>query len=91
MDLITTITSKGQVTIPSHIRHSLEIKAGDQLMVSGYSVKTQEVTLKLLPKRSLTDLYGALYQPGMKYIPIQEARRLAGIALAKKYQVKTKP
>jgi AbrB family looped-hinge helix DNA binding protein len=91
MNSITTITSKGQVTIPSHIRASLDVKPGDKAIFKHASSNKKEVTISIIPSKSTVEkLAGSLHRPGMKYIPIKEARRLAGLALAKKYGVTPK-
>ena len=84
MHFITSITSKGQVTIPRHVRRDLNITAGDKVYVQSYSAEKQEISLKVVPQQSLEQLYGALEQKQADYIPIEKARDIAHKALAKK-------
>jgi len=66
---ISTITSKGQVTIPKKIREQLNLKKGDQ------------IDFKLLPdgdiritpqKRSYNELYGILQRENQKPVSLHE-------------------
>jgi len=54
---IATITSKGQVTIPSEVRRELGLRQGDRLEF----VVLDDGTIRVRPKtRRLTDLIGIL-------------------------------
>ncbi|MBI2596640.1 type II toxin-antitoxin system PrlF family antitoxin [Candidatus Daviesbacteria bacterium] len=60
----TTITQKGQVTIPVSIRKALGLKRGDQVkFILG---KKKEVRIKPAKKFSIMSLYGSL-KPRIKY------------------------
>ena len=67
---ITTITSKGQVTIPKNIRDALRLGQGDKVL---FSVETDHVVLTPLPSGRLDDLYASL--PARRPYPGQEAIR----------------
>lgn len=54
----TTVTQKGQVTIPAPIRKALGLKKGDQVRFS--LSKNKEATLKVAKKTSIMDLFGSL-------------------------------
>lgn len=62
----TTITQKGQVTIPAPIRKALGLKRGDQVkFILG---KKKEVRIKPAKKFSIMSLYGSLkpkVKPGL--------------------------
>ena len=60
----TTITQKGQVTIPAPIRKALKIQAGDQVRFTMNGKK--EAKLKPAEKFSIMSLYGSL-KPKVKY------------------------
>lgn len=60
----TTITQKGQVTIPVTIRRLLNLKAGDQ--VRFLVDKKKEVKIKPAKRFSIMSLYGSL-KPKIKY------------------------
>ncbi|MCC2597021.1 AbrB/MazE/SpoVT family DNA-binding domain-containing protein [Pusillimonas sp. MFBS29] len=64
----TTLTSKGQVTVPKEIRQRMGLKPGDRIAFSLLS----DGTLVVRPKvRRVTDLAGLLHQPGQKPVPLQ--------------------
>ncbi|OGV95567.1 hypothetical protein A2W24_06745 [Microgenomates group bacterium RBG_16_45_19] len=69
---ITTISTKGQVTIPDSIRQELNIKAGDKAFFSLHNPHTQEIRLKIIKHHSLNELAGSLHRPGLKYDPNKE-------------------
>ncbi|MBI2039662.1 AbrB/MazE/SpoVT family DNA-binding domain-containing protein [Candidatus Microgenomates bacterium] len=54
----TTVTQKGQVTIPSPIRRALGLKRGDQVQFT--ITKKKVVQLKSAKKFSIMSLYGSL-------------------------------
>lgn len=61
----TTITQKGQVTIPVEARRLLNLKKGDQIEFI-VNKKKQEVTIKPTKRFSIMSLYGSL-KPKVKY------------------------
>ena len=65
----TTLTSKGQVTIPKSIRDLLYLHAGDKIefIVTGKN----EVLLRPITKK-IDDVFGSLCQPGRKVISIEQ-------------------
>jgi len=83
MQFLTTITSKGQVTIPRQVRRDLQLTAGDKVYVQSYSPQKQEINFKIVPQKSLEQLYGAIEKKNAIYIPIEQARVMAQQALAK--------
>jgi AbrB family looped-hinge helix DNA binding protein len=67
----TTISSKGQVTVPRDVRERLGLQAGDKIAWSMLS----NGTIVLRPKtRRLADLVGILTQPGQPSVPVDEMR-----------------
>lgn len=82
------VTAKGQVTIPVEVRKSLDIKEGDDLL---FEVgEAGEVRIRVVKRRSLLDLYGAL--PATRPYPGKEAIRAElGKSLGKKRQAGRKP
>lgn len=60
----TTITQKGQVTIPATIRKALGLKRGDQVKFT--ITKKKRVELKPAKRFSIMSLYGSL-KPRVKY------------------------
>ena len=67
----TTISSKGQVTVPRDVRERLGLQAGDKIAWSTLS----NGTIVLRPKtRRLADLVGILTQPGQPGVTVDEMR-----------------
>jgi len=63
----TTLTSKGQVTVPREIRQRMGLKPGDKITFSLLS----DGTLVVRPKqRHVTDLAGLLHKPGRASVPL---------------------
>jgi bifunctional DNA-binding transcriptional regulator/antitoxin component of YhaV-PrlF toxin-antitoxin module len=82
-----TFSSKGQLTFPVAIRARLGIKAGHKATITRHPKKKNTYTLTFKETPSMESLFGALHKPGMKYIPIEEAREIAGRALGEKYAI----
>ena len=67
----TTMSSKGQVTIPREVRERLGLQAGDKIAWSLLS----DGTVVVRPKtRRLTDLVGFLSRPGQPSVSIDSMR-----------------
>ncbi len=58
MSSLSKVTSKGQVTIPVHIRNQLNIQDGDQLIFE--TVGEYEVRIKVVKSMGVDELFGAL-------------------------------
>jgi AbrB family looped-hinge helix DNA binding protein len=65
----STVTSKGQITIPQEVRERLKLKPGDRVVFVGQS--DREVTLKPA-KSDIRELYGLLQRPGTRRRSIEE-------------------
>jgi antitoxin PrlF len=74
MTMITTVTSKGQVTIPKSIRDQLNIAPFDQLI---FSFKKNKLEATKIKKRSLMDAYGMLRNTGLKVTKADMKRAVA--------------
>lgn len=68
----STVTSKGQTTIPGEIRKALRIKPGDRLQ---YAVEGDEVTIRVHP--GTRSLKGALASKKGKKMSFGEIREAA--------------
>ena len=67
----TTMTIKGQVTVPREIRDRLGLQAGDRMAFTMLS----DGTVVMRPKtRRLADLAGSLTRPGQPTVPVQDMR-----------------
>lgn len=64
----TTLTSKGQTTIPKDIRDGLGLKAGDRL---SFTLLTDGTVIVRAKTRRLLDLAGTLARPGQKVVPVE--------------------
>lgn len=86
MTYITTVSTKGQVTLPHHVRQRLGIKIGDRAMVTAIHPEKNQVTLEILPtdQEIIDELYGSL-ATNKPYIDIHKARKIAYKKLGKKY------
>lgn len=60
---LTTMTQKGQVTIPAPIRKALGLKRGDQVK---FTLKKKVAQIKPAKRFSVMSLYGSL-KPKVKY------------------------
>jgi antitoxin PrlF len=66
---VSTLTSKGQMTLPKEIREKLGLKAKDQLHLTLLADGTIIMRAK---KRSVSELYGVLYKPGRRPVPVSK-------------------
>jgi len=78
----STITSKGQTTIPADIRAFLHVGAGDKLM---YVRQPNGKVLLATKKRDVRELFGCLPKP-KRYFTIEEIKEGIGDAIAEKYR-----
>ena len=85
---ITTVTTKGQVTIPREVRLLLGINVGDKIMYRDVNPAKKEVMIKVVPTKGVVArLSGSLKYPKMKYTDYKIVRDKAGYALGKKYKL----
>ena len=76
--LHSTVTSKGQTTIPEKIRKALRIKAGDKLE---YEVQGDRATIRVHPGiRSLRGVLASKKGKGMSFTEIRKAATQAARA-----------
>lgn len=84
MNMVTTITTKGQVTIPEFVRTALMAKVGDKVAFSNISFKERVAVIKVIPKSIVEELAGSLSSK-VKESNYKKARKEAGKMLLKKY------
>jgi antitoxin PrlF len=72
MFLDSTLTSKGQTTIPKEIRDSLGMKPGDRMT---FTVLPDGIVLMRLKNKSVLKLAGRLHRKGRKAIPVEQLSR----------------
>jgi AbrB family looped-hinge helix DNA binding protein len=76
----TTMTSKGQVTVPREIRDRLGLKSGDKMAFTMLS----DGTVVMRPKtRRLADLAGSLTRPGQPKVAIEDMNPFKATAVKK--------
>ncbi len=68
----STLTSKGQTTIPKDIRDSLSMKTGDRMT---FTLMPDATVVMRLKSKSLTELEGALYKKTQKRVPTDQLSR----------------
>lgn len=85
--MITTITTKGQVTVPAEIRRILNIAVGDKVYFTEVEKKERKVVFKIIPQGVVDELAGAL-STKIKDKNFKEVRKRAGQLLVKKYKIK---
>jgi len=74
----STVTSKGQTTIPGEIRQALKIRPGDRLE---YSIEGDYVTIRVHPgTRALKGALASDKGKGMSFAKIREAAATAAVA-----------
>ena len=76
----TSITIKGQITIPKAIRDELGLKTGDRLV---FEREGGKIVIK--PTKTLLDFRG--HVKTRKYIPMGEARKIAKGLRGKRFKV----
>ena len=72
MDTDSTLTSKGQTTIPKSIRDSLGLKVGDRMT---FTLMPDGVVLMRVKNKHVADLAGRLHKKGRKPVPVEQLSR----------------
>jgi len=85
--MITTITTKGQVTVPAEIRKILNISVGDKVYFTEVEKKERKVVFKIIPQGVVDELAGSL-STKIKDKNFKEVRKKAGQLLVQKYKIK---
>jgi AbrB family looped-hinge helix DNA binding protein len=65
----STLTSKGQVTIPKEVRQQLGLKPGDRVT---FTVMPNGTAIMRAKTGSIKELAGVLYQEGRPTVPIDK-------------------
>jgi AbrB family looped-hinge helix DNA binding protein len=68
----STLTSKGQTTIPKEIRDELHMKAGDQMT---FTLMPDNTVVMRVKSRSIEDLGGLLHKKRRKPVPVEQLSR----------------
>ena len=68
----STLTSKGQTTIPKDIRESLAMKSGDRMT---FTLMADGTVLMRVKNKNLMEFAGSLRRKGRKPIPVEQLSR----------------
>jgi antitoxin PrlF len=68
----STLTSKGQTTIPKGIRDKLAIKSGDRMT---FTLMPDGTVLMRVKNKSVLEMAGVLHRKGRKPVPIEQLSR----------------
>ena len=68
MSTDSTLTSKGQTTIPKPIRDSLGMKAGDRMT---FTLMPDGIVVMRVKNKRVADLAGILHKKGRKTLPTE--------------------
>jgi len=82
----STITSKGQITIPKAVRDALKVKEGDQVV---FVFEGDRAYLYPIRRKSLTELRGVFQD--RRPFPGREVERAAAHAAAAAEALRTEP
>jgi AbrB family looped-hinge helix DNA binding protein len=72
MSTESTLTSKGQTTVPKAIRESLRLKSGDRIT---FTLMPDGTVLMRVKNKSVMGLAGRLRRRGRKALPVEELSR----------------
>jgi antitoxin PrlF len=72
MSAESTLTSKGQTTIPKDIRERLHMKAGDRMT---FTLMPDGTVLLRIKNKSVMSLAGSLRRKGQKPLPVEQLSR----------------
>ena len=64
---LTTLSTKGQVTIPKKIRDSLKLHTGDKIEI--IVTEKREAIIRPVSKK-VDDIFGKLHKPGRKAVSL---------------------
>ena len=68
----STLTSKGQTTVPKAIRESLRLKPGDRIT---FTPMPDGTVLMRVKNKSVMSLAGSLRRRGRRALPVEELSR----------------
>lgn len=87
MNGLSTITSKGQITIPHDIRSLMNIQKGDYVLFKKTQPALKQIVIRVVPTKNVVEkLYGSL-KTKIKETDHVIARQKSGEFLVKKYHL----
>lgn len=85
---MSTVTTKGQATIPEEIRRLLNINVGDKILfLNPIPEKKQTIMQVVHQSDGINRLFGSL-KTDVPYSDMKTVRKKAGLKLRQKYSVK---
>ncbi|OGG14306.1 hypothetical protein A2875_02000 [Candidatus Gottesmanbacteria bacterium RIFCSPHIGHO2_01_FULL_46_14] len=84
LQLMTTITTKGQVTIPEAVRRALDASIGDKVAFVRVEKDRKEATIRVISTSVVDQLAGSLKTP-IHYMPQAKVRKILARERAKRY------
>lgn len=87
MNGLTTVTTKGQVTIPEFVRKALGVKVGDKVHFSNIYSNKKQVLIKIVSKDAVDKLFGSLKSEN-KTTNLDVVRKESVKKLADKYSLR---
>lgn len=83
MNGISTITQKGQVTIPKSARDYLRLKTSDKV---SFEIKDNTIIVNRLP--SISEMKGMFYKKGQKILTKRQMKKIISDSIVEKYRRK---
>ncbi len=84
LQLVTTITTKGQVTIPEPVRRALAVSIGDKVAFVRVERARKEATIRVISTSVVDELAGSL-KTSVPYMPQSKVRKILARERAKRY------
>lgn len=84
LQLMTTITTKGQVTIPEAVRRALGASVGDKVAFFHVEKDLKEATIRVISTSVVDQLAGSL-KTSVSYMPQGKVRKILARERAKRY------
>lgn len=81
--MLSTLTSKGQVTVPKNIRDQLNIQAGSQL---DFTINNDGTICVRPLNRTALSIVGILKRPGQKTASVEQMNEAIGEEASERYQ-----
>ena len=86
---LSTVTTKGQSTIPEEIRLRLGIQPGDKILYKNADPKNRRFTAEVITTTNIVEKLAGSLNPKRKisYTPLKIVREKSGNLLGKKYSI----
>lgn len=85
---MSTVTTKGQATIPEEIRRLLNINVGDKILFLNPIPEKKQTIIQVIPQsNAVSRLFGSL-KTDIPYADMKTVRKITGSKLGHTYSVK---